>query len=134
MAKKNLASLMVGIMGDKSDDDSNVMTPYAPESDSAVAEHEINSTDIERVKEGIQSTPERTRRGPGRPRKGEIAVKSEEVRATFIVDPAHIKKIKYISLAEGCLLKDVVNAALDAYISSWEASNGKIRLPQKKNS
>ena len=71
----------------------------------------------------------------GRPKKGEPAKSSkkpQEIRATFIVDPNLIRKVKYISLVEGILLKDVVSEALNSYVDAWEENNRKIKLPQKK--
>lgn len=71
----------------------------------------------------------------GRPKKGEaakIAKKSQEVRATFIVDADLLRKVKYISLVEGLLLKDVIAEALNAYVNKWEEVNRKIRLPKVK--
>lgn len=67
-----------------------------------------------------------------RPRKGTTGKKKEETRATFIVDPELIRKLKYISLVESSLLKDVISEALTNYINAWEAENSKIRLPKKK--
>lgn len=55
------------------------------------------------------------RENVGRPKKGELAKsakKPQEIRATFIVDPDLLRKVKYISLVEGILLKDVISEAL----------------------
>ena len=71
-------------------------------------------------------------RNVGRPKKGTTSTKKEETRATFIVDPELIRKLKYISLVESSLLKDVISDALTGYINEWEEENGKIRLPKKK--
>ncbi len=71
----------------------------------------------------------------GRPKKGETAKnakKPQEIRATFIVDPDLVRKVKYISLVEGILLKDVINEALNNYVDGWEENNKKIRLPKAK--
>lgn len=115
MAKKNLASLMSGLMGEGQ-----------PETDEQPRTAEVAQPEQAPARETKE------RRGPGRPRKGETAEKSNEIRATFIVDPELVKKVKYISLVDGLLLKDVVNAALSEYVDSWESRNGKIRL-QKGN-
>lgn len=67
----------------------------------------------------------------GRPKKGGTAKsvkKSQEIRATFIVDPDLFQKVKYISLVEGALLKNVISEALNAYVGKWEEDNWKIRL------
>lgn len=110
---------MSGIMGD--------VTPQESE-DTKVNEHQVSEV-TEEMKENLEA---KRRQNVGRPKKGESASKSNEVRATFIVDPEVVRKLKYISLAEGSLLKDVIAAALSGYIDSWEAENGKIRLPKIK--
>lgn len=76
------------------------------------------------------STAPSTRRKVGRPKKGETPVKSDEIRATFIVSPDDVRKLKYISLMQQRLLKEVVGDALAKFIAEWEASNGRIRLPK----
>ena len=75
------------------------------------------------------------RENVGRPKKGETAKsakKPQEIRATFIVDPNLVRKVKYISLVEGILLKDVISEALNNYVDAWEENNRKIKLPRKK--
>ena len=75
------------------------------------------------------------RENVGRPKKGETAKsakKPQEIRATFIVDPDLVRKVKYISLVEGILLKDVISEALNNYVDDWEEKNKKIRLPKAK--
>ena len=75
------------------------------------------------------------RENVGRPKKGESAKsakKPQEIRATFIVDPDLVRKVKYISLVEGILLKDVISEALNNYVDAWEENNRKIKLPRKK--
>ena len=75
------------------------------------------------------------RENVGRPKKGESAKsakKPQEIRATFIVDPDLVRKVKYISLVEGILLKDVISEALNNYVNAWEENNRKIKLPRKK--
>ena len=75
------------------------------------------------------------RENVGRPKKGEAAKsakKPQEIRATFIVDPDLVRKVKYISLVESILLKDVISEALNNYVDAWEEKNKKIRLPKAK--
>ena len=118
MAKKNLASLMNGIMGETK--------PVEP----AIEQPESAAVEVtEEMKANLEAN---RRRNVGRPRKGESGSKTNEVRATFIVDPELIRKVKYISLVESSLLKDVISEALTSYIEAWESENGKIRLPKKK--
>jgi len=157
MAKKNLASLMSGIMGEpqsnkiergESTDQPAVTHEATPDftqqsSIESVAPQPVETpvcVEQEEETPAAEVTPvsaaqekPRRRRAVGRPRKGEERVKSDEIRATFIVDPEVVRKVKYISLVEGNLLKEVIDEALIAYIASWEAVNGRIPLPRKKN-
>ena len=122
MAKKNLASLMNGIMGDSK--------PAVSETSSEESQNLPVSEVTDEMKESLEA---KRRRNVGRPRKGESgSTKTSEVRATFIVDPEVVRNLKYISLVENNLLKDVIGEALSSFIESWEEENGKIRLPKKK--
>ena len=122
MAKKNLASLMNGIMGDSK--------PAVSETSSEEPQNLPVSEVTDEMRESLEA---KRRRNVGRPRKGESgSPKTGEVRATFIVDPEVVRKLKYISLVENNLLKDVIGEALSSFIESWEEENGKIRLPKKK--
>lgn len=114
MAKKNLTSLISGIMGENIESAS--IESQAPE---------ITSE----MQENLES---KRRQNVGRPKKSSPAKPSNETRATFIVDADVVRKLKYISLAEGQLLKEVINTALTSYIDEWESENGKIRLPGLK--
>lgn len=121
MAKKNLASLMSGIMGD---------TKPLIQVETSCPTQEFPISEItEEMKENLEA---KRRRNVGRPRKGETGKQTNEVRATFIVDPEIVRKLKYVSLAEGFLLKDVIAEALNNYLDSWESENGRIRLPKIK--
>lgn len=123
MAKKSLASLMNGIMGEPEDTRQDGIH--------SAAESKPTVTDSpESAADNSAPTAETKPKGkPGRPRKPQE--KSDEVRATFIIDPDTLRKVKYISLIEDCLLKDVIADALNGYIDKWEAVNGRIRLPKK---
>lgn len=125
MAKKNLASLMNGIMGDPKPQE-----PTPNETQNIEPAAEPNTPEItEEMKDNLEA---KRYSNVGRPRKGTTGKKKEETRATFIVDPELIRKLKYISLVESSLLKDVISEALINYINAWEAENSKIRLPKKK--
>ena len=132
MAKKNLASLMSGIMGDAPVEKSDSKVTEDTSTDSKQAEGKTMDEAQPVTKEMEDSLAAKRRRNVGRPRKDETREKTEEVRATFIVDPGLVRKMKYISLVEGNLLKDVIGEALRQYIDSWESENGIIRLPKKK--
>lgn len=158
MAKKNLASLMSGIIGEKPEErqaqqandnkvtqgeDVKVSTPKVEEQTRRDAEIESivdapspkTEMDVhapELTIEMHETLDARRKRNVGRPRKDAVAQKVEEVRATFIINPELIRKVKYISLAEGALLKEVVGDALADYIERWERKNGKIKLPTKR--
>ena len=68
----------------------------------------------------------------GRPKRNETKRPDKyEGRATFVVDERQIRKVKYISLVEARLLKDIISEALSAYIEKWEEENGTINLPNK---
>lgn len=125
MAKKNLASLMNGIMGEPKPQDTTTNENPVVES-----VNDIHSSEVtEEMKENLEA---KRYSNVGRPKKGTSNVKKEETRATFIVDPELIRKLKYISLVESSLLKDIISEALTSYINAWEEENGKIRLPKKK--
>lgn len=53
---------------------------------------------------------------------------NKEVRATFIVSPKLLRKLKLIGALENRKHKEIVNAALDAYISQWEKAHPDIDL------
>ena len=116
MAKKNLASLMSGIMGDTRAEE---MPPTNIEVENREIRQHLNESPAQEVKQ---------RRKPGRPPRGSNGEKSDEIRATIIVEPEVMRKIKYISLMDDRMIKEVMNDALRDYISSWEQENGRIRL------
>ena len=157
MSKKNLSLLMDGFMGEANSSDSVQEQPkeQAVELAEAQAEQPAAQDDKQEspkeapakvsskqeatetaVAEQMKSKLEAKRReSVGRPKKGEAAKsakKPQEIRATFIVDPDLVRKVKYISLVEGILLKDVISEALNNYVDAWEEKNKKIRLPKAK--
>lgn len=117
MAKKNLHSLMSGIIGDNDPLPSNahvepsVAPQHSPESVSSKTQPDST-----------------TKRGPGRPKKNDG---NDNTRATFIVSAELLRKIKYISLMDERLQSEVVGEALSLYVSKWENDNGKIKLPKR---
>ena len=157
MSKKNLSLLMDGFMGEATSSDSVQEQPkeQVVEQVAAQAEQPAVQDDKQEIPKAapakVSSKQEATetaateqmkskleakrRENVGRPKKGETAKsakKPQEIRATFIVDPALVRKVKYISLVEGILLKDVIFEALNNYVDAWEENNRKIKLPKKK--
>lgn len=156
MSKKNLSLWMDGFMGEAIPCDSVQEQPKEQ------ATEQAEQTEQPAVQDDKQESPKATsskviskqeatetaateqmkskleakrRENVGRPKKGETAKsakKPQEIRATFIVDPDLLRKVKYISLVEGILLKDVISEALNNYVDAWEEKNKKIRLPKAK--
>lgn len=159
MSKKNLSLWMDGFMGEAIPSDSVKEQPKeqaveqtavqteqsavqddkqeSPKAAPAKASSKQAATETETAAtEQMKSKLEAKRReNVGRPKKGEAgksAKKPQEIRATFIVNPDLLRKVKYISLVEGILLKDVISEALNDYVDAWEEKNKKIRLPKAK--
>lgn len=153
MSKKNLSLWMDGFMGEANPTDQAKELPQEQQveqtQEQAVAkevqeqqhavtgeasvQREVSATaSTEKIKSKLEA---KRRENVGRPKKGEpakSAKKPQEIRATFIVDPDLLRKVKYISLVEGILLKDVISEALNNYVDVWEEKNKKIRLPKAK--
>lgn len=157
MSKKNLSLLMDGFMGEANPSDSvheqpkeqaveqvaaeaeqpavkddKQESPKAPSTKMAQKQEATETAATEQMKSKLEA---KRRENVGRPKKGETAKsakKPQEIRATFIVDPDLVRKVKYISLVEGILLKDVISEALNSYVDAWEEKNKKIRLPKAK--
>ncbi len=157
MSKKNLSLLMNGFMGEVNPSDSVQEQPKKQDVEQVAAEAEQPAVQDDKQEspkaapakasskeettetaatEQMKSKLEAKRReNVGRPKKGETAKsakKPQEIRATFIVDPDLLQKVKYISLVEGILLKNVISEALNNYVDKWETDNRKIRLPKRK--
>ena len=153
MSKKNLSLLMDGFMGEANQAESvqeqpkeqateqaeqptaltdKQESPKAVSSKTATKKDANETETTDKMKSRLEA---KRRENVGRPKKGEIAKsakKPHEIRATFIVDPDLLQKVKYISLVEGALLKDVISEALNNYVDKWETDNRKIRLPKRK--
>lgn len=157
MSKKNLSLLMDGFRGEVNPSDSVQEQPKKQDVEQVAAEAEQPAVQDDKQEspkaapakasskeettetaatEQMKSKLEAKRReNVGRPKKGETAKsakKPQEIRATFIVDPDLLQKVKYISLVEGILLKNVISEALNNYVDKWETDNRKIRLPKRK--
>ena len=153
MSKKNLSLWMDGFMGEANPTDQAKELPqeqqveqtqeqavvkevqeqqHAVTEEASVQREVPATTSTEKIKSKLEA---KRRENVGRPKKGEpakSAKKPQEIRATFIVDPDLLRKVKYISLVEGILLKDVISEALNNYVDVWEEKNKKIRLPKAK--
>lgn len=157
MSKKNLSLLMDGFMGEAIPSDSVQEQPKeqaveqtaeqteqpavqddkqeSPKAASAKASSKKEDTEMEATNKMKSKLEAKRKENVGRPKKGDpakSAKKPQEIRATFIVDPDLLQKVKYISLVEGILLKDVISEALNNYVDKWETDNRKIRLPKRK--
>lgn len=157
MSKKNLSLLMDGFMGETNSSDSVQEQPKeqaveqvaaqaeqpavqddkqeSPKAAPAKASSKKEATEMEATDKMKSKLEAKRRENVGRPKKSEAAKsakKPQEIRATFIVDPDLVRKVKYISLVEGILLKDVISEALNNYVDIWEEKNKKIRLPKAK--
>ena len=153
MSKKNLSLWMDGFMSEANPTDQAKELPQEQQveqtQEQAVAkeiqeqQHAVTgeasvqrevpaTTSTEKIKSKLEA---KRRENVGRPKKGEpakSAKKPQEIRATFIVDPDLVRKVKYISLVEGIFLKDVISETLSSYVDAWEEKNKKIRLPKAK--
>lgn len=47
-------------------------------------------------------------------------------KTTFIVDPALMKKVRYIALMDETEMTGIVKEALSDYVQKWEKKNGPI--------
>ena len=126
MSKKNLSLLMDGFMGEANQaelakeqpkekaveqvaeqaeqpaaqDDKQEIPKAAP----AKASSKQETTETAAPEQLKSKLDAKRRENVGRPKKGETAKsvkKPQEIRATFIVDPDLVRKVKYISLVEG---------------------------------
>ncbi len=153
MSKKNLSLLMDGFMGEANQSepvqeqavvqaaeqveqpavkDDKQESPKAAPAKASSKQEATETAATEQMKSKLEA---KRRENVGRPKKGETAKsakKPQEIRATFIVDPDLVRKVKYISLVEGILLKDVISEVLNNYVDDWEEKNKKIRLPKAK--
>lgn len=123
---KRIGDMIQGIVGNKTPDPVETSTESGDVSPELVESLEITP-------EMEEALNEVRKRKVGRPRKDAAERKNpNEGRATFVVDNRLIRKIKYISLVEARLLKDIISEALSDYISKWENENEPIKLPRKQ--
>lgn len=123
---KRIGDMIQGIVGNKTPDPVDTSTENGDVSPELVESLEITP-------EMEEALNEVRKRKVGRPRKDAAERKKpNEGRATFVVDNRLIRKVKYISLVEARLLKDIISEALSDYISKWENENEPIKLPRKQ--
>lgn len=123
---KRIGDMIQGIVGNKTPDPVETSTENGDVSPELVESLEITP-------EMEEALNEVRKRKVGRPRKDAAERKNpNEGRATFVVDNRLIRKVKYISLVEARLLKDIISEALSDYISKWENENEPIKLPRKQ--
>lgn len=122
--KKDISNLINGIVG-------NDPAPLRAEDEQGnipkeTAEALNLSPDLEEKLNAVR------RAKVGRPKKySEEERRERENRATFVVSRDLVRKVKYISLLDSKLLKDIIAEALTSYIEKWEDQHGKINLPKK---
>lgn len=66
---------------------------------------------------------------------GAVSVNADpmEIRATFIVSPILVRKLKLIGMLENRKHKDVIKEALSVFIAKWEAEHPTVDLMQIDN-
>jgi hypothetical protein len=58
--------------------------------------------------------------------------KENETRATFIINEELLEKLKSIAYWDRCLIKDVVNTALQDVVAKYQKKSGDIKPVPKK--
>ena len=82
--------------------------------------------------------PEKPKRGRPVTQSKEITkssqegTKENETRATFIINEELLEKLKAIAYWDRCLIKDVVNTALQDVVAKYQKKNGDIKPIPKK--
>lgn len=112
MAKKKLSALMQTIMGERIE---NTEQPSTVSS----------QTESISVRASASVVPETTiRRAKGRPR-----TVSNETVASFKIEKELLMKLKYISLMENSMQKEILHNALCQFFAEWESKHGTIPVP-----
>ena len=96
-------------------------------SEAATTEQQPNAeTPAQSKIQTSQPEEQAPKRKPGRPKK-----QNDDMRTSFIISSELVRKIKYISLMEDKIMKDIIDDALSLYVENWEQENGRIKLPKK---
>lgn len=72
-------------------------------------------------------------RGRGEDKSKNRTDSPSEVRATFIVSPVLVRKLKLIGTLENRKHKDIVGTALAEYIEKWEKNHPSVNLEEIDN-
>lgn len=88
--------------------------------------HENQEKPVEQTKK-----QEKSQQVNARAKQKEHEMKNHEERFCTIVNSETLKKIRIIANREGLTIKDVVDAAFDKAISSYERKHGKIEEIKK---
>jgi hypothetical protein len=115
--KKDIANLISGICGGTSTTANTDITVEAQERLQITDEMAEQLNEVRRKKVGRPTGTTKKEKNPN------------EGRATSVVDTTLTRKIKYISLMKGKLLKDILSEMMEEYIEKWERENKKIDLP-----
>ncbi len=108
------------LVGDYLKDDTSFTPKGTPLSEQAAQELEVPPELEEKLNEV-------RKKNVGRPPKS-LGGKPKplEFRATFVVNPDLVRKLKYISIVETKLYKETITEALTLYIKNWERKNGEL--------
>jgi hypothetical protein len=86
----------------------------------------------------ITDQPQKARRGRPVTQTKEISKASQEgtlegeTRATFIVKEDTVEKLKAVAYWDRIRIKDVINSALEEYLTKYERKSGEIKPIPKK--
>lgn len=129
MAKKNLQSLMSGILGESTAVQSTTTVDPEPQYAPTVLEQAVAQLDAE--DNPARHEPEK-RKSKQRETKQEKSIETNpETRATFFIEDDLLRKLRYIALMDTITQKDIINNSLRKYVNDWERKNEIIPLPRK---
>ena len=89
-------------------------------------------TNSETSVEGVQEHSS-VSKGQAKDNSKDGVVSPAEVRATFIVSPMLVRKLKLIGTLENRKHKDIVGTALAEYIEKWEKKHPSVNLEEIGN-
>jgi len=88
----------------------------------------MNNDKLDALFDGLTGTPQSVQKDeqPSKSKTVQKAAKVKEERFCTIVNSETLKKIRLIAVREGLQIKDVVNAAFDKAVKSYERKNGTL--------